>query len=70
MASFAEMVTGEFFNVVRGSTNRMSCDTVGKKVKSALGPSRRFAAMQQCVGDRGHADSGKPSTRQIYGFTA
>jgi len=37
---------------------------------STHGPSRHFAAMQQCVGYGGIADSGKPTARQIYGFTA
>jgi hypothetical protein len=37
---------------------------------SAYGPSRHFAASHQFGRFRSEADSGKPSARQIYGFTA
>jgi len=32
--------------------------------------SRRFAAVQQCVGYRGTADADYASARRVYGFTA
>ena len=37
---------------------------------SALATKRRFVAMRNLVRYRGAANSGKPSARQIYEFTA